>query len=232
MTIRPRYHHGDLRSALLDAAADVLAERGVAGLTLRECARRAGVSHAAPAHHFGSVSGLFTALATRGFAALVDTLARARAAARSDSAGRSDSKSLDADLAAIMRAYVDFARAEPERFRLMFRTDLLDQTDPDFDAAARGTYAELTNVIRLQRGEAPVDETRLAEGMTANRIIEDILMGWCHIHGLAHLLLEGQLTVMKGEDEEAFLERLYADHAPRIGHALRAGVSRAPLDQI
>ena len=177
-------------------------------------------------HHFGSVSGLFTALAARGFAALVDTLARARAAARSDSAGRSDSKSLDADLAAIMRAYVDFARAEPERFRLMFRTDLLDQTDPDFDAAARGTYAELTNVIRLQRGEAPVDETRLAEGMTANRIIEDILIGWCHIHGLAHLLLEGQLTVMKGEDEEAFLEQLYADHAPRIGHALRAGVGK------
>ena len=131
----------------------------------------------------------------------------------------------------MIRMQSESERAEPERFRLMFRKDLLDQTDPDFDAAARGTYAELTNVIRLQRGEAPVDVARLAEGMTANRIIEDILMGWCHIHGLAHLLLEGQLTVMKGEGEEAFLERLYADHAPRIGHALRAGVSRAPLDQ-
>ena len=232
MTSRPRYHHGDLRSALLDAAADVVAERGVAGFTLRESARRAGVSHAAPAHHFGSVTGLFTALAARGFAALTDTLAQARAAARSDRARGAEAKGLDADLAAIMRAYVNFARAEPDRFRLMFRTDLLDQTDPDFDAAARGTYTELTNVIRNQRGQAPIDEARLAEGMSANRIVEDILIGWCHVHGLAHLLLEGQLTVMKGEDEEAFLDRLYADHAPRLGRALRAGVSTTPPDQI
>ena len=62
------YHHGDLRNALLDAAETVLAARGVEAFSLRACAKEAGVSHAAPAHHFRDVAGLLTALAARGFA--------------------------------------------------------------------------------------------------------------------------------------------------------------------
>src|SRR5689334_18307265 len=69
-----RYHHGALRESLIATAEALLEERGVEGFTLRECARRAGVSPAAPAHHFGNVGGLLTAIATLGFAGLADAL--------------------------------------------------------------------------------------------------------------------------------------------------------------
>lgn len=212
MTTRARYHHGDLRTALLDAAEDLLAERGLAGFTLRECARRAGVSHAAPAHHFGSVGGLFTALATRGFERLVESVRQSRAAAPAED--------LDAQLAATMRAYVGYARREPELFRLMFRHDVLVD-DGALRVAAEATYAELTNVIRAQRGEAPIGPAELELLKTTAGLVEDILVGWCHIHGLAHLLIEGQLDVMTGGDEDAFLDRVIAANAPRIGRPLR-----------
>ncbi|WP_291820351.1 helix-turn-helix domain-containing protein, partial [Bosea sp. (in: a-proteobacteria)] len=82
---RDGYHHGDLRQAMIDAAEAVLAERGVGGFTLRECARRAGVSAAAPAHHFGNLAGLLTAVATLGFDGLSDAMDAA--AARACAAG-------------------------------------------------------------------------------------------------------------------------------------------------
>ena len=68
------YHHGDLRNALLDAADELLQEQGLQGFTLRACARRAGVSHMAPKHHFNDVRGLLRAVAERGFARLVALL--------------------------------------------------------------------------------------------------------------------------------------------------------------
>ena len=214
MTTKARYHHGDLRAALLDAAEALLAERGFAGFTLRECARRAGVSHAAPAHHFGSAAGMLTALAARGFERLVNAVRDARRAA--------SETDLDAQLAATMRAYVGYARREPELFRLMFRREVLLEEDAALHGAAEATYAELTNVIRAQRGEAPIGPQDLGVLRTTTRLVEDILVGWCHIHGLAHLLIEGQLDVMTEGDEEAFLERVIAENAPRLGAALRA----------
>ena len=62
------YHHGQLREALVASGRTLLAERGIRGFTLRECARRAGVSHGAPAHHFGDAAGMLTAYAAQGFA--------------------------------------------------------------------------------------------------------------------------------------------------------------------
>ena len=64
---KPSYHHGNLREALLDAVGEILLEKGVGGVSLREAARRAGVSHSAPAHHFGDKLGMLTAFAIRGF---------------------------------------------------------------------------------------------------------------------------------------------------------------------
>src|SRR6202140_5811697 len=75
---RPTYHHGDLRAAILDEAARLVAQRGADGVSLRELAREAGVSHAAPAHHFTDRRGLFTALAAQGWRMLADALAGAR----------------------------------------------------------------------------------------------------------------------------------------------------------
>src|SRR5215210_5327 len=78
MSIRGSYHHGDLKATILAEAAVLVSQRGADGLSLRELARAAGVSHAAPAHHFTDRRGLFTALATEGFAMLAGALKAAR----------------------------------------------------------------------------------------------------------------------------------------------------------
>jgi len=75
---RATYHHGDLRAVILTEAARLVAERGADRVSLRELARGAGVSHAAPAHHFTDRRGLFTALATQGFQLLAAALVDAR----------------------------------------------------------------------------------------------------------------------------------------------------------
>src|SRR5918998_1032836 len=72
------YHHGQLRQVILAAAVDALAESGPARLSLRELARRAGVSHAAPAHHFGDKAGLLTAVAAEGYTLLAEALTAAQ----------------------------------------------------------------------------------------------------------------------------------------------------------
>lgn len=214
MTRTRSYHHGDLRAALLEAGDAVLRERGAAGFTLRECARRAGVSHAAPAHHFGDAAGFLSEVAARGFTRLRDLVqARRRAAPQEDP---------DAQMIATVRAYVDFARSEPEMFRVMFRHDLLDSDSATLVGAASGAFAELTSVIRQQRGEPPIGPDDLDRALSLQGMIEDILIGWCHIHGLAHLLIEGQLARMMGEDEDGFLERVIARNGPRLSKVLRA----------
>src|SRR5262249_1737551 len=110
------YHHGDLKEALVAAGEAVLADRGLQGFTLRECARRAGVSHAAPKHHFGDVRGLLTEIAARGFTHLTRRLRTKLRAAGAD---------LDAQFMATSEAYLGFAEAYPEHFRIMFRSDLI-----------------------------------------------------------------------------------------------------------
>src|SRR5215470_12173430 len=108
------YHHGALRDALLQAAEKVLERDGLPGLTLRAVAREAGVSHAAPSHHFGDLTGLLSDLAAVGF----QRFSRALLAG----AGGEASPRLDA----MGRAYVTFAQAHPGLFTLMFRSERLD----------------------------------------------------------------------------------------------------------
>jgi len=187
MTAKTKYHHGDLKEALLSAAESVLDDHGLQGFTLRECARRAGVSHAAPKHHFGDVRGVLTEVAARGFHQLTRRL-RAKLRAAGDD--------LDAQFVATGEAYVGFAEAHPEHFRIMFRSDLVDTQSPSLMAAALATFTELTNVIRRQRGEVDIGVESLDECMTSTELINDILIGWCHVHGYAHLKLEGQLPMI------------------------------------
>ena len=111
------YHHGDLAAALLDAGEAELAEKGVEGFSLRGVAKRAGVSHAAPAHHFGDARGLLTAIATRGFERLI---------ARQQDFQREAPPIPRAQLEASGLGYVAFATENPALFRLMlgsFRHD-------------------------------------------------------------------------------------------------------------
>jgi AcrR family transcriptional regulator len=175
------YHHGDLKAALLAAAEDLLRERGLEGFTLRECARRAGVSHAAPAHHFGDLSGLFAEFAAVGFARLQQTMQGYRAAAGPDPV---------AQLHATGQAYIDFAIANPEHFRLMFRRDKLDQHNARLQSAGEAAFGELRSALALAIGES--DDADLTEKQ---------LTAWSTVHGFATLLLEGQLAPFCGGDE-------------------------------
>lgn len=123
------YHHGDLRRAMTAAAATAVAERGPAGLSLRELARIAGVSHAAPAHHFGDKAGVLTAVATEGYTLLAAALQEA-----------------GDDLLAAGIAYVRFAVDHPGHFAVMFDRSLLHADDAGLRAAEQASAAALARL--------------------------------------------------------------------------------------
>lgn len=183
------YHHGDLRSALLAAAGDLLSERGVEGFSLREVARRAGVSAAAPKHHFSDVRSLLTALATIAFDDLADRLEAASAGLETERASRIRAQGI---------AYVRFALDNPGRFDLMWRRPLLDVADADYRRAGDRAFAMLD---RLVRGEdAPPldrDDPQMAPPVAC----------WALVHGFAKLALEGALGADAAAVERA-TERL------------------------
>jgi AcrR family transcriptional regulator len=133
-----RYHHGDLPNALRAAAADVIAEKGLGHFSLREVARRAGVSHAAPAHHFGDTTGLLTSLAVQGFEHLTDVLATA-------ADGIDDP---EARLIAIGQGYVQTGLRYPAHCQVMFRSDVVDNDDPAYQEAGNRAYEVLADTVR------------------------------------------------------------------------------------
>src|SRR5262245_18217916 len=137
------YHHGNLRRALLDAALELVREQGVVTLSLREVARRASVSHAAPAHHFGYKAGLLTALATEGFEQVAAAL---RAAAE-----RSQRPELR--FAWTGWAYVMFAAEHRAYFEVMFSPELLRFADPALAQSAVEAYQVLLDCVRAQHGD-------------------------------------------------------------------------------
>lgn len=164
MTSERTYHHGDLRRAVLTAALDVIEADGPDALSLRDLARRAGVSHAAPAHHFKDRTGLLTAVAAEGYALFADALA--------DAAGLRERGV----------AYVRFASDHPAHFQVMFRPELLRTDDPALLAAKTRATEELRAGIGELPHTAHGDEARLA-GIAA----------WSLAHGFATLLLSGNL---------------------------------------
>jgi AcrR family transcriptional regulator len=174
------YHHGDLRHAMLQAAGQLIEEQGLENFTLRECARRAGVSHGAPAHHFGDVRGLLTALVTESFEQLHAAMAAHEAAAAPDAY---------AQLVANGQAYVAYALAHRGRFQLMFRRDRVHHDDPALLQAGAATYS------RLQRHIAAVlTEAGAGHGMQAPKA----LLAWTVVHGLSTLSLENGLLEHEG----------------------------------
>ena len=179
------YHHGNLRASLLDAADAVLAQRGAQGLTLRDVARAAGVSHGAPYHHFASLNELLAAVAERGFAILGDEMAKAVAVP--DTRER---------LLRVAHAYVDCARTHPERFRLMFGPLLArkDEHPALKDAAQRafGFVLAAANAHDKEHGAS------LA------------LAGWSLAHGLSHLLIDGAFEglPMKKQNPDTLARKL------------------------
>ena len=132
------YHHGDLPNALRRAAVEVIEERGAGGFSLREVARRAGVSHTAPAHHFGDMKGLLTSVAEEGFAAL-------HAACTVAIDGVDDPVD---QLTALGRAYVSLARTNRGHCEVMFRTDIIDTDDPELVTCGLEAYGLLEATVR------------------------------------------------------------------------------------
>src|SRR5918999_1058869 len=128
------YHHGDLRRALLDTALEAVGELGPATLSLRDVARRAGVSHAAPTHHFRDKTALLTALAAEGWSLLADALGEATADGR--------------DFAELGVAYVVFATSHPAHFAVMRAPGLARGDDPDLVAAMERARAQLRAGVR------------------------------------------------------------------------------------
>jgi AcrR family transcriptional regulator len=170
------YHHGDLRDALIGAADDLLAERGLEGFTLRETARRAGVSPAAPSHHFGGSPGLLTEVAALGYQELARRLAVAGEAG-------TPADRLKAQGVAYVRFAVDF----PGRFHLMFRHDLLLKEKPSLEAATLQAWDALEKTVLAIRGQP--------DGSELDKEGEAMLIGiWSTAHGFAHLILDKKLS--------------------------------------
>lgn len=175
---RLSYHHGDLREALLAAAERVLERDGLERFTLRACAREAGVSHAAPAHHFGDLAGLTAALATGAFQRLSAFMDRYALEAAPEPR---------AMLPAMGVAYVDFALRHPGLYRLMFRIDALAATDPALRLAADACHGRLEQAVAAVLavdGRTPVQA----------EIDEIAALAWSVVHGFASLALEGHFA--------------------------------------
>ena len=187
------YHHGDLRRRMIEVGERLLEEKGVEGFTLRECARRAGVSPSAPSHHFGSVTGLLTAIATASFDGLSEAQECALAAC---------DKKPGARIHAIGMAYIRHALAHPARFRVAFGQVPLDRSDPDLRMAGDRALGILAREIRALRG--------MTADSTGERDLDaSITLAWSAVHGIAQLLIDGHLFVVAPTlDREAFVGEL------------------------
>lgn len=210
VTGRGGYHHGDLRQAMIDAAEAVLAEKGVGGFTLRECARRAGVSPAAPAHHFGNMVGLLTAVATLGFDELSSSMETAVAEAARTGGDR---------LAAIAEAYLAVAMARPGRFRVVFGRLGLKRGDEDLMRAAVRAFGILVRETKLALGRQETADllTRPPSSFAGDDDLGTILFVWSVTHGFSTMLIDGQLGPFEAQPGgRERLVRLYSQQLVQL----------------
>jgi AcrR family transcriptional regulator len=170
---RHSYHHGNLREALLQGALRVIAELGPAAFTLREVARRAGVSHNAPYRHFRDKDALLAAVAAQGFRELTRAMR---------DAGERKSNTLDR-LKQSGLAYVAFAVRRPEHFTVMFDAPVIACKDPEYLQASQEAFNTLVNYIRncQDQGQLPAGDT-----------LERALYAWSLVHGIAKLAVAGR----------------------------------------
>lgn len=162
-----RYHHGDLRRALLAHAAELAAEGNPESITLRGLARRAGVTHSAPLHHFGSREQLLTALAIEGFTGLNKALA-----AHPD------------NIAAMGNAYVDWALRNPGHYAVMWQPRLLDESVPTLVVERQRSWDLLSTTVQA----APTSGAAVAGDA-------DAVAAFAIVHGLASIWLSGVLAL-------------------------------------
>jgi AcrR family transcriptional regulator len=192
--IRKTYHHGDLRRQLIEAAERIIVERGVEGFTLREAARRVGVSPAAPSHHFKDAKGLLTEVALLGFRDFAEALAEADKRGGNDPMRRLYGQGV---------AYVRFALRYPARFQLMFRVDKHDHSNAEFVRVSQEAFRILEDAIRAATGTSP-DRPLSPDGQGL------LIAVWSMVHGYCHLAFGGELNkpARGGGDKDVVLEQL------------------------
>jgi AcrR family transcriptional regulator len=187
------YHHGDLREALIKAGRAILEKDGVEALTLRACARKAGVSHAAPQHHFASVSDLLAEIAATGFEDFVKALDRGAARAPSPVE----------KLKAMGQSYVAFARERPAVYQLMFGV-ASPLSSERLRAAKVAAWEQLADAVSAAAGP----EDKEAKAMQV----------WSAVHGFSMLVISQRLPPIISIPEA--LKRVIDGLAPAIGARL------------
>jgi AcrR family transcriptional regulator len=188
------YHHGNLREALVAASCAILDEEGAQALTLRSVARRVGVSHAAPKNHFGDLAGLLAAVAAEGFRRLGQAM-RAAAASKKDPVRR---------LIEVGVAYACFAQASPGHFRAMFH--------PALGPRAPGSELEQASTAALGALISAVSAAQEAGQLRAGDPLELSLAAWSLVHGLAALVVDGQLANKGLPADPQMLARSFGEH--------------------
>jgi AcrR family transcriptional regulator len=173
---RSSFHHGNLREALLDAAFEILDETGPDAITIREVARRTGVSHAAPVNHFKDRTSLLTAVATKLFTELADAINH-----ELEEADPVASK----QAGAFAKALIAYGISNPHRYNLLWRRDLVDNSDPDLQTAMDSIYDELIAKIETSRKKPKYDQHTIAIAL------------WSLAHGYVSMRSDGNFEPMK-----------------------------------
>src|SRR5436190_4556592 len=195
------YHHGELREALVAAGRRLLEEQGLRAFTLRECARRAEVSHAAPAHHFASIDDLLAEIATRGYRELAEVMENEARRGKSEPTAR---------LVAQGVGYMAVAAAHPALFQLMFNREASRFETPGLAAAAKQAYHFQLAAVDAVIPKAPAEmRKRMAD------------FAWATVHGFITLVLEGQIG--EGESPRALKAKSMATLAAMAETVVRVG---------
>lgn len=180
---KSNYHHGDLRTALLDAALTVVNEQGPQGLSIREVARRAGVSHAAPYRHFADKDELILAVVERGFELMQQTMLAEKDAADDDPVSQ---------FAASGLAYVNFALKHPAYYRVMFSGDLLSSSGHiSLQHTSRDAFKEMV---------ADIEQCQRLQIVRPGDPVTQALAIWSTVHGFVTLVNDNRISHLIGED--------------------------------
>lgn len=185
------YHHGNLKEALISAGLEILAKKGIEGLSLREVAQSVGVSHTAPYNHFTDKQALLAAISTAGHVQLYETLASAFIAAQASS---------PEIIIEIAWAYLQFALDDPGRFKLMFSEALeIERDHPTYVEISQKNIALLEEIIAFCQSRR-----QLGDGEVTDLAIKI----WSSVHGFTCLILENQFPeeYLQGQDLRALLK--------------------------
>lgn len=197
---RKAYHHGDLRRALVEAALDVLEKEGIEALSLRNVARKIGVSQAAPYAHFKNKHALLEAIASTGFDLLAEDMKKFEQKAHD----------LRGTLTAYGTAYVCFAVDHPALFKLMFGPELTQRESDEFLFKSAKSYEMILDISRDLLG---------AKSNTEKKVSLHAMYAWSFVHGLANLLVDGKLDSELAEagSAAALAQAIMASPAPMVG---------------